>query len=243
MFSHSILKNKISLSSMFEFSNYRKRLLEADPDQFQSFGILLFCGLQGSGKSLSAFDLIYNIVQKKPDVKIISNVPISFHPYIEYRGIETILKTDNGTKGVILFLDEIANQFPSALSKEMSTDWLTVTNMMRKRRLLIIGTTPIFSRLAKPFREQFEYVVLCSQRFKGLVQQNYWYRCNVENTIIGDSDTENTHNMEFVKTHTFCITKKHVQRYDTAEIVKIVKSKDRVQKIDNSIGYGGFNNV
>lgn len=244
MFSHSILENKVSIKESFRFWKFRKEEWESDPNQFSSFGILLFCGLQGSGKSLSAFDLIYKVVSKKPDVKIISNVPISFHDYIPYQGIDTILRTDNGTKGVILFLDEIANQFPSALSKDMSTDWLTVTNMMRKRRLLIIGTTPVFSRLAKPFREQFEYVILCSQKFGGLIQQNYWYRCNVENTIIGDSDSENTHNMELVKTHTFSVTKRHVQRYDTAEIVKIVKSKDRTQRIDNGNHFnGGFNNV
>lgn len=230
MFSHAILQNRISLKEMFGFYKYRKNEWENDPEQFSSFGILLFCGLQGSGKSLSAFDLIYDICNKKPDVKIISNVEIGFHPYIQYEGVKTILQTDNGTKGIILFLDEIANQFPSALSKDMSTDWLLVTNMMRKRRLLIIGTTPVFSRLAKPFREQFEYVCVCQQKFGGLIQENLWFRCNVENTILGDSDTENTHNMQLVRRHIFTISKKHVQRYDTAEIVKIVKSSDREER-------------
>lgn len=212
---------------MFSFSRYRREQWDNDPDQFNSFGVILFCGLQGSGKSLSAFDLIYNVIQKKPDVIIISNVNIGFHDYIPYKGIDTVLNTDNGTKGIILFLDEIANQFPSAMSKEISSDWFTITNMLRKRRMLIIGTTPVFSRISKPFREQFEYVCLCNQRFKGLIQDNYWYRCNVETTIIGDGDEENTHNMELVKHHWFTISKSNVCRYDTTEVVNVVKSRDR----------------
>ena len=227
MFNHSILNNKFNIGDMFAFSKYRREQWDNDPDMFNSFGVLLFCGLQGSGKSLSAFDLIYNVCQKKPDVVIISNVEISFHDYIKYEGIETVLNTDNGTKGIILFLDEIANQFPSAMSKDISSDWFTITNMLRKRRMLIIGTTPVFSRISKPFREQFEYVCLCSQKLGGLIQDNYWYRCNVEQTIIGDSDLENTHNMQLVKHHWFTISKRNVQRYDTSEVVNVVKSHDR----------------
>lgn len=230
MFDVSILKNRLSISDMLAFNKLRKEQAAADPDAFNHFGVLLFCGLQGSGKSLSAFDLIYRLCNEKPDVVIISNVDISFHDYIKYEGIETILQTDNGTKGIILFLDEIANQFPSALSKEISSDWFTITNMLRKRRLLIIGTTPVFSRIGKPFREQFEYVCLCSQKMNGLLQENYWFRCNVESTIIGDSDEENTHNMQLVKTHRFSITPDIVSRYDTNEVVNVIKSIDRRER-------------
>lgn len=227
MFSQKLLKSRLSVSDALSFEKFRREEFQKDPEQFTYFGIILFCGLQGSGKSLSAFDLIYHVIKEKPDVKIISNVNIGFADYIEYKGIDTVLNCDNGTKGVILFLDEIANQFPSAMSKEISSDWFTITNMMRKRRLLIIGTTPVFSRISKPFREQFEYVVLCQQKFFGLIQDNYWYRCNVESTIIGDSDEENTHNMQYVKHHWFTISKKHVTRYDTSEVVGVVKSSDR----------------
>ena len=227
MFNHTILENKLSLSDMFNFSKFRKEQWDSDPDMFNSFGVILFCGLQGSGKSLSAFDLIYNITKKKPDIVIISNVNISFHEYIPYNGIDTVLNTDNGTKGIILFLDEIANQVPSAMSKDISSDWFTITNMLRKRRMLIIGTTPVFSRISKPFRVQFEYVCLCNQRFRGLIQDNYWYRCNVENTIIGDGDSENTHNMQLVKHNWFTISKSSVTRYDTSEVVNVIKSSDR----------------
>lgn len=230
MFNTGLLESKLSVPDMYRFSVHRKREFEKDPEQFMSFGTIIFCGLQGSGKSLSAFQLIRQICDNKPNVKIISNVGISFHDYIQYEGIDTVLNTNNGTKGIILFLDEIGNQFPSAMSKEISADWFTITNMQRKRRLLIIGTTPVFSRLAKPFREQFEYACLCTQKFNGLVQDNYWFKCNVESTIIGDSDEENTHNMELVKHHYFSISVEDITRYDTTEIVGVVKSKDRDER-------------
>lgn len=230
MFNTCILENSFSIPKMFAFNRYRNEQFAKDPDQFTSFGTIIFCGLQGSGKSLSAFQLIETIVKMRPLVKIISNVNIGFHDYIPYEGIETVIATNNGTKGIILFLDEIGNQFPSSLSKDISADWFTITNMQRKRRLLIIGTTPVFSRLAKPFREQFEYACLCTQKFNGLIQDNYWFKCNVESTIIGDSDEENTHNMELVKHHYFAIDIKDVTRYDTSEIVGVVKSTDREER-------------
>ena len=182
MFDCRIAKSGFSIKGCIDFVIKRNKDVAENPDRFNQFGIILFCGLQGSGKSLSAFRLIESLCNEKPDLAIVSNVSLSFHDVVEYNGIQTVFDvTENqGDKGTILFLDEIANQFPSTLSKEISDDWFTITNMMRKRRLLIIGTTPVFSRLTKAFREQFEYVCVCEQRLNGLIQNNYWYRCNVD---------------------------------------------------------------
>lgn len=232
MFDCRIAKNGFNLGGMFKFIALRNKDVLDNPDRFYQFGIILFCGLQGSGKSLSAFRLINSICNEKNDVAIISNVGLSFHDVVPYNGIQTVFDvTENqGDRGTILFLDEIANQFPSTISKEISDDWFTITNMMRKRRLLVIGTTPVFSRLVKPFREQFEYVCVCEQKFGGLIQNNYWYRCNVETTVLGDSDMENTHNMQVARHQWFLITPDDVQRYDTNEIVRVVKSRDRKER-------------
>lgn len=232
MFDCKIAKNGLNIVGMFDFVKMRNRDILEHPERFNLHGILLFCGLQGSGKSLSAFRLINTICELKDDIAIISNVGLSFHNVYPYNGIQTVFDvTENqGDRGTILFLDEIANQFPSTISKEISDDWLTITNMMRKRRLLIIGTTPVFSRLVKPFREQFEYVCVCEQKFGGLFQSNHWYRCNVETTVLGDSDQENTHNMQEVKHQFFLITRDDVSRYDTNEIVRVVKSRDRRER-------------
>ena len=229
MFDCRIANNGFSLFGSFGFMKQRRDDIKAHPERFNSHGIILFCGLQGSGKSLTAFRLINRLYQEKNDLQIIANVGLSFADVVPYNGLQTVLDVtaEQGQRGTILFLDEIANQFPSTISKEISDDWLTITNMMRKRRLLIIGTTPVFSRLVKPFREQFEYVCVCSQKFGGLVQSNIWYRCNVETTVLGDSDQENTHNMEIAKRQIFLITPDDVNRYDTAEIVRVVKSSDR----------------
>lgn len=232
MFDCKIAKNGFNVAGLFDFISMRNKDIREHPERFNLHGILLFCGLQGSGKSLSAFRLINNICELKEDIAIISNVGLSFHEVYPYNGIQTVFDVteEQGDRGTILFLDEIANQFPSTISKEISDDWLTITNMMRKRRLLIIGTTPVFSRLVKPFREQFEYVCVCEQKFAGMLQSNHWFRCNVETTVLGDSDQENTHNMQEVKHQFFLITRDDVSRYDTNEIVRVVKSRDRRER-------------
>ena len=161
MFDCRIANNGFSLFGSFGFMKQRRDDIKAHPERFNSHGIILFCGLQGSGKSLTAFRLINRLYQEKNDLQIIANVGLSFADVVPYNGLQTVLDVtaEQGQRGTILFLDEIANQFPSTISKEISDDWLTITNMMRKRRLLIIGTTPVFSRLVKPFREQSPYCV------------------------------------------------------------------------------------
>lgn len=231
MFDVDIAKSHFSIFDMFRTNKFKKLDMVNNPDRFYSFGVILLCGELGSGKSLTAHRLIQDFLKEKPDIMVCSNVDLPFaEKFVRYTGLNDFKEIDNGDRGIILFIDEIMNQFPSTLSKDISDEWITLLALLRKKRCLIIGTGPMFSRIAKPFRETFEYVCLCDSffgRYGALIQNNYWFKCNVESKIIGTGDQENTFNMKMVKHQVFTIQVEDLTRYNTGELVQVVKSTDR----------------
>lgn len=234
MFQIDNVKSKFSFKNFFRNKRYLREDYINNPSRFREFGVVIFCGELGSGKSLSATRLIENYVKMYPDIKVCSNVKLNCVPadrLIRFTGLDEFTAIDNKDKGIILYLDEIVNQFPSSLSKDISDDWIIFLNLIRKKGCLLIGTGPKFSRLAKPFRERFDYVCVCNGIFEycdgHLIQSNYWYRCNLADKILGDGETETTHNMDMVKHQIFTISIEDYQRYDSFELVEVINSSDR----------------
>ena len=67
-------------------------------------------------------------------------------------GLRPFLDT-NGIYGEIDCIDEIQNWFSSNQSKNFPPDMLTIITQQRKVRRCILATSQIFSRVAKPIRE------------------------------------------------------------------------------------------
>lgn len=240
MFDINLANSRFNPFQIIKTQKYYRQEIKNNPDAFRAFGELIICGEMGSGKSLTAHKLIKNIIDAYPKVCIVSNVSLGFCDYVPYTGLKGLYQTFEkrslaGEKdhGIILFLDEIINQFPSTNSKDISDEWVAILQLLRKMRLLIIGTGPIFSRLAKQFRETFEYVCFCEQRlniYGAAIQYNTWYRCNVETKILGDSNDEITHNMQVAKREIYTISVDDLTCYDTSELVKVIHSEDRTTK-------------
>lgn len=86
-------------------------------------------------------------------------------PFTDYEQIKTL---DNGTNGVIFFIDEIHVLWNSLESKSIPISEMAVFCQMRKARRVIIGTSQVYGRIAKPIREQLKYAILCKSYFKYL---------------------------------------------------------------------------
>ena len=87
---------------------------------------------------------------------------------MEYDGIDCLKSLENGYLGVIYLIDEIHLEFNSLESKNIDIDIMIEVSQQRKQRKTIVGTTQVYGRLAKPFREQIRNVVLCSNFCKVL---------------------------------------------------------------------------
>lgn len=145
------------------------------PDYFRPEGLMIFCGEQGSGKTLSAVQYIKRLLKDYPNAILCTNVAIKGLPedicVVEYDGIECIKSLENGYQGVIYFIDEIHLEFNSLESKNIPIEIMVEVSQQRKQRKHIVGTTQVYGRLAKPLREQIRNVVLC-ENFCKVLQYN-----------------------------------------------------------------------
>lgn len=148
---------------------------ETHPEYFHPDGFICFTGSQGSGKTLSAVQYIHKLVLKYPSVVLVTNCYLNFPDWngeqLRYEGYEQMQALDNGYKGIILFLDEIQAEFNSLESKKIDPSWFQVICQQRKRRIHVVGTAQLFSRVAKPWREQFTACIRCRGWFD-LIQYN-----------------------------------------------------------------------
>ena len=201
--------------SPFLALKYKRKFEKDHLDQFNVDGIVCFCGRQGKGKTLSAVKYIKDLKERFPEITIISNSDSIQIEHIKFTGIEQLKSLD--INGSILFLDEITSQFNSLDSKTIPREWFTIINMMRKRRLHVVGTCPIFSRLSKAWREQFDYIYKCDVSFFGLRQYNEIYQNGFDNLLDDASDGT----LDLVGVQKFWRVPELYKMYDTYEIIKV----------------------
>lgn len=128
-------------------------LFNRDPDEFKDFGVHIIAGKQGSGKSITLTYLLLRYQEMYPKAKVATNY---FYAYQD-KAIthwKDIINYLNDKYGVIVVLDEIQNWFNSLQSKDFPPEMLTEITQQRKQRKVIFGTSQVFSRVAKPIREQ-----------------------------------------------------------------------------------------
>lgn len=169
---HECLEGSINPLNIFKVIKYNHDFRKNNPTYFDPEGLLIFCGEQGSGKTLSAVQYVKELCQKYPGVILCTNVQIYGLPeetkVIEYNGLDCIKNLENGIEGVIYLIDEIHLEFNSLESKNIPIEVMVEVSQQRKQRKHIVGTTQVYGRLAKPFREQIRNVVLCANFCKVL---------------------------------------------------------------------------
>jgi len=131
---------------------------------FQPFGLKMFCGKQGSGKTMSMVWYLDRLRKRYPRALIFTNFSYC-HQTAPLENLNDLLKYRNGTDGVIFALDEIQNEFSSASSKDFPETLLSEITMQRKQRMTILASSQVFSRIAKPLREQCFEVMYCQTFF------------------------------------------------------------------------------
>ncbi len=131
---------------------YAYDLMTIDPNTFKEYGMHLLCGEQGSGKTTLMAYLIRKYKTIYPRVKVRSNFSCTMQDFPLTSWEELTLDT-NGIYGEIDCIDEIQNWFSSNQSKNFPPDMLTIITQQRKVRRCILATSQIFSRVAKPIRE------------------------------------------------------------------------------------------
>lgn len=224
----NFLNGSLDISALFDTVKYKRDFRKKYPDFFDPSGILVFCGPQGAGKTLSAVQYVRKLAKRYPKMVLVTNVEIhdldiTIYPYT---GIADFSKYSNGFEGVVFLIDEIHIEFNSLESKNIDPSVMTEIAQQRKQRKHIVGTSQVFGRIAKPFREQFKYVVLCRCLW-GVLQYNTLI--DGERAIVDDSGHLEA---DSVKRYFWWHQPALYDSYDT--YAKIIRTKDR--RLQN--GYG-----
>lgn len=222
----------ISYKPPLGLKNYFELLREQKFKQERSFpyaGMCIFSGPQGSGKTQLAMHMIDDILQAYPKAKLISNIKIFGVDCIPYTGLTDFIRHTNGELGIIFLLDEIQNYFCSLQSKELPPEVLEIVSQNRKNFRLIVGTSQRWNRVAKPFREQTDYLYECRRPFL-----NFFPFRELDATLFDD---DGNYIGETIPGFNFYVPNPKILRtYDTLE--RVSPRLDNVKKVeDKKKGY------
>lgn len=216
----SFFKSNINFANLIDTFLFRVRQAKLNPERLPTDGIICFCGEQGSGKTLSAVNYVYNLASAYPRSVICTNITLTWdldNDIVPYTGPEAMLNFDNGDFGVIFLLDEMHIEFNSLESKGMDSHIFELVSQQRKARKHIVGTSQVFGRLAKPFREQFKYAVCCDNFFGLIFRQRIYRAFN-----IATSDDITTRLLPRA-TKFFIPCPADFTRYDTTQIIRRIR--------------------
>ncbi len=203
------------LKKLFELTKYKMNFKKDHPDYFYSDGLVIFVGPQGSGKTLSAVNYVYNLLLTYPKALIVTNLALKDFPFdnervFPFNNSDDLERYNNGEQGVIYLIDEIHLYFNSLESKNINMDVMTQFAQQRKQRKHIVATSQVFGRMAKPLREQFSNIIVCTS-ILGVWQHNYVLD---RDSLDDDSDTS-TFKGQSKFSYWFIHSPRYYDRYDT----------------------------
>lgn len=77
-------KESLNIVNLFRTIKYKINFRKENPNYFDADGLFIFVGSQGSGKTLSAVNYSYKLLDMYPKSKIVTNLLLAEHPIVEY---------------------------------------------------------------------------------------------------------------------------------------------------------------
>lgn len=192
------------------------------PRVFDRYGVYLFCGRVGCGKTISMVNEARRLKRRFPKVKIYAN----FHCKLadgmisDWKDLLNIENIDeNGVnQGVLFLFDEIHLTFDSQSWKSAPANLLEYISLQRHFHKCIFGSSQVWSRVNKILREQTDFVVECSNYFgKRLIKNVLFTQENYQ--INGDLKDAGMRKRKNYNKYFFYASNELRSLYDTDEIV------------------------
>ena len=232
--SNYALQESSSILDIFRQIKYTKEFYKTHPGYFRPDGLIIFEGPQGSGKTLSAVNYVYNLLNDYPKALLVSNIELTDYPVDNERSFEfteakDLTKYKNGYYGIIFLIDEIQLYFNSLGSKNIDLGVMTQIAQQRKQRIQIVATSQVFGRMAKPLREQFDTVIHCEKKFFGFMQKNSLIN---RSSITNQESTGTNIQGEVAHVYRYFKNPKSYLRYDTYKIIENKNLKIESKGVD-----------
>ena len=138
---------------------------------FFGWGIHLFVGRFGSGKTATAVRYVYNQCLKYPQISVLTNIRlVNFPVHTKILNLSNAQDILNAPENCIVLIDEIGTIFNS---RDFSGGKVAVPKVLfqhlcqcRKRHMQIIGTVQKYNLLDKQIRDISATVTVCKGSFR-----------------------------------------------------------------------------
>lgn len=196
--------------------------------KFNEFGLRLYEGAQGSGKSMS---MVYQLEEYRKNFGKSLFIATNFgyvHEDFCLSSFEDIpncvhLAKEKNCTGVVIGWDEIQNDFDSQTRTYPIAILRTITQQ-RKQGIKILATSQVFTRVAKAIREQTFEVVSCKTYFNRLTVQRFYNPIDYEFFI---ANPDKKKKLDLKKKFSFVQTDELRELYDSFAVIKnLAKYKD-----------------
>lgn len=200
-----------------------------DKRQFRGYGFWLYCGLGGSGKTVSMVEYLIRMKRKYPKVKVYTNFDFALADG-KITSWQDIINFDNGDNGVIFGFDEIHLTFASQKWADCPDNMLEYISQQRKLHKQIVATSQVFTRINKQLREQTNYVIECSSLLLGrLIFNKAFHTADyLANEERGDNGA---HKRKRAWRYSFVATDAIRKKYDTMQIMVDLRKPKTQQAI------------
>ena len=222
-FLHESLNPKHAIDTI----KFKINFMKEHPDYFEPDGLLVACGPQGSGKTLTIVNYVRRLIKFYPKSLLVTNLEISGLPedykVIKYSNLNDLIKyfdiITNGEYGVIYVVDEIQVLFNALLKRGMSIEVLETISQQRKQRKHIVGTAQKFMKIDKVFREQMRFVINC-KKLLGVLQYNQIF----DGSEIRE-ESGKVHVDEIKSRRLWFHSPEMYQRYDTSAVISAYREE------------------
>lgn len=209
--------------------------------QFKEYGLTLFTGRQGAGKTMT---LVYEAERYRleyPSLYIASN----FGYIHENEALKSLADIPNAVLrakelnciGVLILWDEIQNDFDSF--SKVSKDVLRVITQQRKQSIKILGTSQVFTRVSKALREQTYEVVVCNTIMGRYTRGRFFDADEFIHNIDKPEDKKQLHRLRKVS---FIQTDELRDLYDSYAVIKTLSEQAIDEKNNPSTNLVVINN-
>ena len=196
--------------------------------QFNLFGVTMFCGRQGSGKTISMVEMLDRIKREFPDCIIVTNFGYINQDY-HLTDWRQLLEIRNGENGVVFAIDEIQNEYDNSKWQDFPEGILSVITQQRKQRIKILLTSQVYTRVVKQIREQCFEVVECKTLF-GRWTREKCFDAEDYNLLIDNPNPEKKFKMPKMWRYSFIQSDFIRNLYNSYEVVEKMKKEDFIKK-------------
>lgn len=190
---------------------------------FDMYGVHIFSGRVGCGKTISMVRRAKNIKRRFPKLKIYANFTTDIADgYIncweDIVNIENI-DDDGVNQGVLFLFDEIHLTFDSQGWQNAPDNLLEYISLQRHFHKCIFGASQVWSRVNKIIKEQTDYVIECKSYFGARLVRNCCYT-NEDYQINGTQKDSGQRKRPKVYFESFYASDNLRSLYDTDEVIK-----------------------